>query len=217
MVVRAVICCAALIFGLLAALSATAQSAGACNGAACRSAEKARPLDLMAFMRGRAKADTKAGRPAAAKSAAHSPQNRQAGRSAGRADRRPDSASETQPASLPAAAAAAYAAETQNAQQDVQVVTGDQLNIIDLAMIRTSPETVGSAPRVEPREGAPIKLADAGAPRETAPRLDSKPDNASAIAPRDDAPRDDSWIGRFWAAIGDSFVVLVAMVRQLFA
>jgi hypothetical protein len=220
MVVRALICCTALILGLLAALSATAQSASACNGAACRSAEKARPLDLMSFMRGRAKADTKAGRPPAAKTAAHSPQNRHAGRSAGRADRLPDVAPETQPASLPAAA---YAAET----RDVQVVTGDQLNVIDLAMSRTTSETVGAAPRFETREGTPIKLADAGAPRDIAPKLDSNPDKASAIAPRDDSPRgdsprddsacDDSWIGRFWAAIGDSFVVLVAMVRQLFA
>ena len=36
-------------------------------------------------------------------------------------------------------------------------------------------------------------------------------------APRDDAPHDDSWIGRFWATIGDGFVALVAMLRQLFA
>ncbi len=213
MVVRTLICCTALILGLLAALSATAQSAGVCNGTACRSAEKARPLDLMSFMRGRAKADTKAGRRSSAKSATHSSQKRHAGRSAARADRRPDSASEAQPAALPTAAAASYAAEA----EDVQVVTGDQLNIIDLAMSRATSETVGSAPRIENREGTSLKLADAGAPGDTTPKIAPTPDKTSAIAPRDDSPRDDSWIGRFWAAIGDGFVALVAMVRQLFA
>jgi hypothetical protein len=208
MVVRALICCTALILGLLATLSATAQSAGACNGPGCRTAEKARPLDLMSFMRGRTKADHGTGKQSAAK-------NRNVGRSTVRADRLPDS----RPEPLPATAAAAYVAET----PDVQVVTGDQLNVIDLAMSRTPPETVGSAPRVEPREGPSIRLADARGAREMTPT----PDKVSAMAPRDDAPRvdaprddaprDDSWIGRFWAAIGDSFVVLVAMVRQLFA
>jgi hypothetical protein len=221
MVVRALISCTALILGLLAALGATAQPAGACNGAACRPVEAARPLDLMSFMRGRARADTKkgtstgtrTGRQSAANSTTHSPQSRRAGRPAGRADRLPDSAQQT--LSLPAAAA--YAAETQG----VQVVTGDQFNTIDLAMSRTPPETIGSAPRVEPGDDTPIKLADAGAPRQTTPT----PEKSSTMATRDDPPRNDSrndprndsWIDRFWAAIGDSFVVLVAMVRQLFA
>ena len=212
MVVRALICCTVLLLGLLVALSATAQSAGACTGAACRATEKSRPLDLMSFMRGRTKADNGAGRQAAAKTATQSPKNRHAGRSTARAGRLPDSAPETQPDSLPAAAAAAYAAVS----QDVQVVTGDQLNAIDLAMVRTPSETVGAAPRAEPREDAPVKLADAGEVREAAPK--SAPKSALRTSPaRDDAPRDDSWIGRFWATIGDGFVALVAMVRQLFA
>jgi len=41
MVFRAILCCAALVFGLLGALSATAQSAGA-----------QQPLNLMSFMHG---------------------------------------------------------------------------------------------------------------------------------------------------------------------
>jgi hypothetical protein len=228
MVVRALICCTVLLLGLLAALSATAQSAGACTGAACRATEKSRPLDLMSFMRGRTKADNGTGRQAAAKTATPSPKNRHAGRSSTARDGRlPDPAPETQPASLPAAAAAAYAAVS----QDVQVVTGDQLNAIDLAMVRTPSETVGAAPRAEPREGAPVKLANAGEVREAAPmsapnsalktspaRDDAPRDDAPRDdAPRDDAPRDDSWIGRFWATIGDGFVALVALVRQLFA
>jgi hypothetical protein len=52
MMVRAIICCAALILGLLATIGATAQSAAVCNGPGCRAVEMSRPLDLMAFMRG---------------------------------------------------------------------------------------------------------------------------------------------------------------------
>jgi len=218
MLVRAFICCTALILGLLATLGATAQSAGACNGAACRPAEKSRPLDLMSFMRGRAKTDARTdvrtnvrpGRQSAAKTATHSPKSRQAGGSTARSDNLPDAAPET----LPAAAAAAYAAEPNEAQRDVQVVTGDQLNAIDLAMLRAPAETVGAAPRIEtdePRESAsnPAKVSA------TAPRVPGLPRDDP---PRDvSLPRDDSWIGRFWAAIGDRFVVLVAMVRQLLA
>jgi hypothetical protein len=217
MVVRALICCTALVLGLLAALSATAQSAAACTGAACRATEKSRPLDLMSFMRGRAKANNGTGRQTAAKTATQSPKSRHVGRSTAHAGGVPDSAPQTQPASLPAAAAAAYAAVS----QDVQVVTGDQLNVIDLAMVRTPSETVDAAPRAEPGEGTPVKLADAGEVREDAPKSAAR----SALktpptrddAPRDDAPHDDSWIGRFWATIGDGFVALVAMLRQLFA
>ena len=97
MVVRALICCTALVLGLLAALSATAQSGGACSGTTCRTAEKSRPLDLMSFMRGRAKADNGTGRQAA-KTATLSPKNRQAGRSTARAGRLPDSTPEMLPA-----------------------------------------------------------------------------------------------------------------------
>jgi hypothetical protein len=212
MLVRAFICCTALVLGLLVMLGATAQSAGTCNGAACRAAAKSHPLDLMSFMRGRAKADaksgTKAGRQSAAGGATHSSKSRHAGRSTARPDNLPDSA----PEPLPAAAAAAYAAEP----RDVQVVAGDQLNVIDLAMLRTPAETVGAAPHLETGDATSTRLADAGAPRESTAR----PDKVSAAAPparEAEAPRDDSWMGRFWAAIGDRFVVLAAMLRQLFA
>jgi hypothetical protein len=207
MLVRAFICCTALVLGLLVMLGATAQSAGACNGAACRPAAKSHPLDLMSFMNGRAKADNKAGRPSAAKTATHSSRSRQTGRPTARPDNLPDSA----PEAMPAAAAAAYAAEP----RDVQVVTGDQLNVIDMAMLRTPAETVGAAPRVETVEAALTKLADVGAPRENA--SSTALPTVEAEAPRDDTPSDDSWMGRFWAAIGDRFVVLVTMLRQLFA
>jgi hypothetical protein len=201
---------------LLVMLGATAQSAGACSGAACRPAAKAQPLDLMSFMRGRAKLDarsdtkseTRAGRQSTARGATHSSKSRHAGRSTARPDNLPDSA----PEPLPAAAAAAYAAEP----RDVQVVAGDQLNVIDLAMLRTPAETVGAAPHLETGDATSTRLADAGAPRESTAR----PDKVSAAAPparEAEAPRDDSWMGRFWAAIGDRFVVLAAMLRQLFA
>ena len=135
MMARAIICCAALILGLLAMLGATAQSAGVCNGPGCRAVEKSRPLDLMAFMRGGGKT---AGKTTAAKTGKHRHGvSRPAPRPA--PDKAPDTAPDVvpdlatlpQPRALPTAAAAAYAA---HAEDTVQVVTSDQLNTIDLAM-----------------------------------------------------------------------------------
>jgi hypothetical protein len=251
MMVRAIICCAALILGLLATLGATAQSAGVCNGPGCRAVEKSRPLDLMAFMRGGAQTSGKsAGKTATAKSGKHRhgtsrPAARPAPEKApattpdtapGSAPglgpglgpgSTPDLAALSQPAALPVAAAAAYAAHAEN---DVQVVSSDQLNTIDLAMLRSSPETVGATPKTDTdardRIVSPeanqvhdqVRVA-ASVPSDTAASA-GKPVSQRNDALRDDARddvRDDSWMGRIWSAVGDGFVALVAMVRQLFA
>ena len=235
MMVRAIICCAALILGLLAMLGATAQSAGVCNGPGCRAVEKSRPLDLMAFMRGGAQTSAKtAGKTATAKSGKHRhgvsrPSPRPAPDKAPDATPdvapglAPDLATLPQPSALPAAAAAAYAA---HADDNVQVVTSDQLNTIDLAMLGSSPETVGATPktdtdgsgtsRIPAAEASQVhdQVRDAIGPSDTA-ASPGKPATQSNEALRDDA-RDDSWMGRIWSAVGDGFVALVAMVRRLF-
>ena len=243
MMVRAIICCAALVLGLLATLGATAQSAA-----------KGRPLDLMAFMRADAKAGAKtAAKTTAGKTSKHRPG---ASRSAARADQAPgiatnsatnlatelatDPATPAQPAPLPAAAA--YAAHGgDDVRNDVQVVTSDQLNAIDLAMLRSAPETVGAAQKTDTDVSAHITPADAGQARDQArdqvrdqvrdlafnpdkgATSPVKPAGRGDAVPRDDArddarndARDDSWMGRIWSAVGDGFVALMAMLRQLF-
>jgi hypothetical protein len=234
MMVRAIICCAALILGLLAMLGATAQSAGVCNGPCCRAVEKSRPLDLMAFMRGGAQTNAKtAGKTATAKTGKHRHGvSRPAPRPA--PDKAPDTtldvapglapdlATLPQPSALPTAAAAAYAA---HADDNVQVVTSDQLNTIDLAMLGSSPETVGATPKTDTNGsgsgtgGTPAaevsqvhdQVRDAIGPSDTA-ASPGKPATQS-----NEALRDDSWMGRIWSAVGDGFVALIAIVRQLFA
>lgn len=216
MMVRALICCAALILGLLATLGATAQSYAVCSGATCRTVEKARPLDLMAFMRGNAKTSAK---PAAKSTGGKAGKHRHGtSRPAARPDHAPDTAT-PEPAVLPAAAASAYAA---HADHDVQVVTSDQLNAIDVAMLRSTPETDGAARQADTDVGVQIAAADASQardavfnPNSTAASPAAKPQSHGNEAVRDDA-RDDSWMSRLWSAVGDGFVALVAMVRQLF-
>jgi hypothetical protein len=234
MMVRALICCATLILGLLATLGATAQSAGVCNGPGCRPVEKSRPLDLMAFMRGGAQSSAKAtGKTGTAKTGKprhgtgrHGPAPRHAPDKAPNVtpDTTPDLATLSQPSPLPTAAAAAYAAHAEN---DVQVVTGDQVNTIDLAMLRSSPETAGATPKTDTdaSDRLTTTAAEAGQVRDQVRDAASGPGDVAASASkpatqsndalRDDV-RDDSWMGRIWSAVGDGFVALVAMVRQLF-
>jgi hypothetical protein len=232
MMVRAIICCAALILGLLATIGATAQSAAVCNGPGCRAVEMSRPLDLMAFMRGGGQTSAKnAGKSSTAKTGKHRhgtghgtsrPAPRPAPEKAPDVapdttpdlarDRATDPATSSQPAAPPTAAAAAYAAHAEN---EVQVVTSEQLNTIDLAMLRSSPETVGATPKTETDAGD--RLAATAADANAA----SGPNDAAASAGRpasqsNEALRDESWMGRIWSAVGDGFVALVAMVRQLF-
>ena len=216
MMARAIICCAALILGLLATLGATAQSV-----------EKSRPLDLMSFMRGGAQSSGKsAAKTTAAKSSKHRHGSK---RPAKRPDKARDVAALPSPAPLRSAAASVYASHAEN---DVQVVTSDQLNPIDLAMLRSSPETDGTAQKAETNVG--LTSADAGQVhdqvrdqiqdqvQDQAGDAAPKVDNASAtrtqpVSQDADALRDESWMGRLWSAVGDGFVALVAMIRQLFA
>ncbi len=212
MMFRVILSCAALIVGLLAALNVTAQSAGACNGTACNSSGKAQPLNLMGFMNGTGKVG--AARPtatAAAPARTASTRHRHTAKTAARS--RNDALNPLEPPVLPSAAASAYA---EHSERDVQVVSGDEVNAIDLAMNNANAETNGTAPRSESDNRDRVKWADAkefGADQ-------FKP--RAPVAPASEPPagrtvRDDSWMGRFWAAVGDGFIALVALVKQLFS
>jgi hypothetical protein len=212
MIFRAIICCAALIFGLLAALGAAAESVGACSGAACNAAGKPQPLNLMSFMRGSAKAGP-AGT-AAAKTASTTKRRHATTKTAARArgDGIVAAAASSEPPVLPVAASTAYASQP---AEDVQVVSGDDLNAIDLAMNSSAAETNGATYRTDSEARDRFKSADA------TPLSANQGKSDNAAAPLNEpagngAPRDDSWMTRFWSAIGDGFVALAGMVRQLF-
>lgn len=204
MVFRAIICSAALIFGLLATLSVTAQSAGA-----------PQPLNLMNFMQGSTKAGT------AAKTATASTSKHRRAKTAAGPRRNPAAtpAASAETAVMPAAAAA-YALQS---TEDVQVVSSDEVNAIDLAMNSSAAETNGTSFQSDSGMRDRLKSADAS----PFPANDGKPDSTAVPATRpatsttDSAARTDeiareSWINRFWSAIGDGFVALTSMVRQLF-
>ncbi len=200
MMFRAILCCAALVVGLLAALSATAQSAGA-----------QQPLNLMSFMHGSAKAAP--ARTGAAKTASAAKHRRIAVRTAAHQNRDIEAtpAASAAPPELPAAAASAYAS---HATGDVEVVSGDEVNSIDLAMNSSPAETNGVSSRNDDDIQNLVKWADAAQSRaiQRAPVGATAPANGTTGGR---APRDDSWIGRFWAAIGDGYVALLDMLKRL--
>jgi hypothetical protein len=204
MVFRAIICSAALIFGLLATLSVTAQSAGAPP-----------PLNLMNFMQGSAKAGS------ATKTATASTSKHRRAKIAARPLRElaatPAASAET--AVMPAAAAA-YASQS---NEDVQVVSGDEVNAIDLAMDNSASETNGTSIQSDSGTRDRFKPAEAAQFGAT----EDKPDSIAAAATQPATSTGDntsraaeiareSWINRFWSALGDGFVALTGMMRQLF-
>ncbi|WP_157100282.1 hypothetical protein [Rhodoplanes sp. Z2-YC6860] len=214
MMFRAIVSCVALVLGLLAALDVTAQSAGACNGASCSSTQ---PLNLMNFVNGSGKAGTaKAAAPAATASAKKTAtKHRHPVKTATRASEDAVAPSPEQQPALPTAASA----DTEHSEGDVQVVSGDEVNAIDLAMSKSDKppaETNGTAPGAENDNPDRAKWADANEFRTE----QYKPSSAPAPAPdttNSTAFRDDTWMGRFWSVIGDGYVALMAMIKQLFS
>jgi len=215
MMFRAIICCVALIVGLLAALNVTAESAGACNGTTC---SKPAPLNLMNFMNGSGQSSSGSSQAAAVTStaptkAAIAKHRRHKPKIAARSnsDAAPSQAAASEQPALPAAAATAYAA---HAADDVQVVSGDEVNAIDLAA-GSATETNGASPGAGNDDGDRAKWADASEFRTEQYKPSAAP--APVKAPASDSTlRDDSWMGRFWSAIGDGYVALIAMIKQLF-
>ena len=218
MMFRAFVCCAALIVGLLAALNVTAQSAGACNGTTC---SKPAPLNLMNFMNGSGQAGTAtsvAAAPAKSGTKTSTTKHRHKVKTATRpqSETTPPPAAAAEPASLPAAATADYAA---HAPDDVQVVSGDEVNAIDLAMTKANgaaPETNGVSPGADNDGRNRVKWADAKEFRAEQFKPTVAPAPAKETTGGNTALRDDSWMGRFWSTIGDGYVALIAMIRQLF-
>jgi hypothetical protein len=205
MVFRAIICCTALIFALLAALSATAQSAGA-----------PQPLNLMSFMQGSGKAGSAKAGAASAKTASTTKHRHGTARSAARPQR--DATTTSAASSEPSAVAAASASQSDD---NVQVVSGDEVNAIDLAMNNSPSETSGAASRADGEARDRFKFADASQFLPNQGKLDNTTPAKETAAGTGDARTDEiareSWMNRFWSAVGDGFVALAGMVRQLFS
>ena len=217
MMFRAILSCVALVVGLLAALDVTAQSAGACNGASCGSTQ---PLNLMNFTNGSGKTGTaKTAATASAKKTAtkHRHPVKTATRASETATQAPEEAAAPPPEQPASPAAASAAAE--HPTDDVQVVSGDEVNAIDLAMSKAdkpAAETNGTAPGAGSDNPDRTKWADAKEFRAEQYTPSSAPPPA-ADTTSNTTFRDDTWMGRFWSVIGDGYVALMAMIKQLFS
>jgi hypothetical protein len=201
MMFRALVCCAALIIGLLAALNVAAQSAGVCSGSTCSSSAKAGPLNLRNFVDGSPKTGATQSVAVAPGKAGRSRHHHKAKPMARLRHEATSAASEPPAASTvaPALTAEATSAYAEHSPDDVQVVPGGEVNAIDHGMGNNSSAAEASA---AVPGGEPYKPSDA-------------PASANGIASYPTMP-DDFWMGRFWAVIGNGYLALMAMIKQLF-
>src|SRR5262249_34583649 len=101
-----------------------------------------------------------------------------------------------------------------HSSNDVQVVSGDEVNAIDRAVGNangSAGETNGTSS--DNHDGS--KWAAANEFRAEQFKPTSAPPPATEPAGHTTF-RDDSWMGRFWSMIGDGYRALMAMIKQLF-
>jgi hypothetical protein len=211
---RALACCAApaLVFALVLGLpsSPSASAAPTCDGMACRTPAKGKPLNIMQFMREQAASTRKAeSRPVSSRPVAKV--QRPAHRTI---------AARPKPAKLPAEAAASFASQPESDVQasDVQVVASDEFNAIDRAAA-ASAETIGTAVPT----GPDVRLVDA----EEFNDIDRKADDGklrlaepmSKQLPKQPQVHVEqanvSWLRWIWSALGSTFAALATAVHQL--
>lgn len=208
---RAIICCTALVLGLLASLNASA--APACNGVECPPPAKSKPLNIMQFMREQA-ASTRAANPEKRQTRATSRNDVKAKRSTHRAiAARPKSAPQP-PAEVSAKA---------QPEPQVQVVGDNELNAIDRAAGATAPpETVGA--------GAPsennVRFVDADEFNDIDRKADERAllamvaarNAAATMSPekQQSAPQTSvSWLSWLWSGVANTFAALATAVHNL--
>jgi len=221
---RTIVCCAILSLGL----SLNAIAAPACDDAECRTTTKAKPLNIMQFMREQAASTRVAAsrqrgttrpRQSKAQSVTHRvPTVAHVQRPARRAV-----AAGPKPSGLPTEAATSYAAQ----QPPVQVVASDELNDIDRAApaAATSDETTGAASAAEPnvqlvengqfndidrkaeellRQSALARLADAEANT-----------GQAKVAQPSAAQTNVSWLQWIWSGVASTFAALATAAHHL--
>jgi hypothetical protein len=196
MMLRTIVCCAALVLGLMLSLKVSA--APACDGAACPTTAPAKPLNIMQFMREQA-ASTRAAKP-------------RHGNTRTTANARPAprlAAARPKPATLPVGAAKSFASQP---EENVQVVASDEVNAIDRAA-DTPAETVGAAVIDDPI----VQMVDADEFNDIDRKANPLP---VSIARNGDAPAHNeqanwSWRQWIWSALGSTLAALTAAVHQL--
>jgi hypothetical protein len=197
---RIIVGCTALILGLLLSLNVAATAA--CEDGACPTAAKAKPLDIMQFMREQA-ASTRAAKPRGDNVRAAAKAQRPARRAV---------AARPKPAALPTEASGSFASQPDSA---VQVMASGELNAIDRAAAAPA-ETVGAAPAAEPN----VQLVDAGEFNDIDRKAEDHPPLFADSGPVADANANDgsahaSWVQRIWSALGNLFGALATAAHQL--
>jgi hypothetical protein len=211
MTFRTIAICIALAIGLMPTMA----KAATCEGAACRTAAKSKPLELGKFMkRSVAKqsapvAAPKQTAPVAAKQSSRAAKNRDR---AFTASRRPPPPAVTMPEPVQAEAAEAYAS-----QPDVRVVSGDEVNEIDLAAPALPTATDGSGQRTE--NG--VQFVDASEYNDidrksdlVVPAAVAAPPASSDVVARNDQA-DPTWIERLWTTLHGALVALGSFLWRI--
>jgi hypothetical protein len=220
---RIIVCCAALTLGL----SLNAIAAPVCDDAECQTTTKAKPLNIMQFMREQAAstrvaASRQSGTTKLRQSKAQSVARKAPSVAHGQRPARRAVAAGPKPSGLPTEAATSYAAQ----QPPVQVVASDELNDIDRAAptpaTATSDETTGAASAAEPsvqlvgiaefndidrkaeellRQSALARMADAEA--------------NTKVAQPSAAQTNVSWLRWIWSGVTNTFAALATAAHQL--
>ena len=201
MIRRTIVGFTALFLGLSLGLNVAA--AAPCDDGECRTAPKAKPLDIMQFMREQAASTRVAAKPRHGNVAATAKVQRPARRTI---------AARPKPTQLPSAASASFASQPEPA---VQVTPSDVFNTIEGAA-PAPVEAVGAAIAAEPN----VQLVDAQELNDIDRKAsDQSPLTSDGGRVAEEHPSDGSaqasWPRRIWWALGNLFGALATAAHQL--
>lgn len=200
MLIRATAGCAALLLAL--ALSPDVSAAPACNGAGCRAAAPAKPLDIMKLMREQA-ASTRVGEQRSGRTRASAKSQRPAHRAV---------AARPRQVPMPAEAAASFASRPE--QKDQVQATGDERNAADRIADSALVETVGAAVAT----GPVVQMVDAQEFNDIDRQADDRPSLPTGFdrdARTQSEQANASWLQLIWSAFANTFIALATAVQQL--
>jgi len=218
---RIIVCCAILSLGL----SLNAIAAPVCDDAECQTTTKAKPLNIMQFMREQAAstrvaASRQSGTTKPRQSKAQSVARKAPSGAHGQRPARRAVAAGPKPSGLPTEAATSYAAQ----QPPVQVVASDELNDIDRAAAptATSAQTTGAAAAAEPNvqlvENGEFNDIDRKAEellRQSALARMADAEANTKVAQPSAAQTNVSWLRWIWSGVTNTFAALATAAHQL--
>jgi hypothetical protein len=220
---RTIVCCAILSLGL----SLNAIAAPVCDGAECQTTTKAKPFNIMQFMREQAAstrvaASRQSGTTKLRQSKAQSVARKAPSVAHVQRPARRTVAAGPKPSGLPTEAATSYAAQ----QPPVQVVASDELNDIDRAApapaTATSDETTGAASAAEPNvqlvENGEFNDIDRKAEellRQSALARMADAEANTKVAQPSAAQTNVSWLRWIWSGVANTFAALATAAHHL--